>query len=61
MKGRHLAFAQLPKIHGDLLCARVITLQLGLSDAHAARAHQLVKKVAAALAVVGRLIEGDFE
>jgi hypothetical protein len=39
----------------------VIPLQLGLPDDHAARAHQLVDKIAPALTVVGRLIEGDFE
>jgi hypothetical protein len=45
MQGRHLALAQLRQIRGDLLCTRVIALQLGLTDAHAARAHQLVNKI----------------
>jgi hypothetical protein len=61
MEGRDLVFAQLREIRGDLLCARVIALQLGRSDAHTARAHQLVDKIAAALTTVGQLIEGDFE
>jgi hypothetical protein len=44
-----------------VLCAGVIALRLGLSDADAARAHQLVDEIAAARTVVGWLIEGDFE
>jgi hypothetical protein len=46
------ALAQLREIRGDLLCARVIALQM-------TGAHELVEKIAAALVVVGRLIEGD--
>lgn len=45
MQGRHLTLAQLREVRGDLLCTRVIALQLGLTDAHAARAHQLVNKI----------------
>jgi hypothetical protein len=61
MEVRHLALAQLQQIHGDLLCARVIGLQLCLSDARAIRAPQLVEMIAPAPTVVGRLIEDDFE
>jgi hypothetical protein len=61
MDGRRLALAQLQQIRSELLCAKVIELQRGLLYAYAARGHQLVGKIAAALAVVGRLIEGDFE
>jgi hypothetical protein len=50
------ALAQLRYIRGDLLCARVIALQLDLSDT---RSHELVEKIADALTLVGRLIEGD--
>jgi hypothetical protein len=59
MKDRHLALAQLQQIHGELLCTRVFTPRLGLSDTHAARAHHLAYKSAAALTVVGRLLEGE--
>jgi hypothetical protein len=34
-----------------MLCAKVIALKLGLLDAYATRAHQLVDKIAAALTV----------
>jgi hypothetical protein len=50
------ALAQLRFIRGDLLCARVIALQLDLSDA---RSHELAEKIADALTLVGRLIKGD--
>jgi hypothetical protein len=56
---RHVAVAQLREIRGDLLCARVIALQLGLSDTHVARAHQLVDRIAAALTPVIQPIEGE--
>lgn len=59
MKGQQLALAQLQQIRADMLCAKVFPLHLGLLDTQAARAHQLVDKIAAALTVVGRLIEGE--
>jgi 2-methylisocitrate lyase-like PEP mutase family enzyme len=61
MEGQHLALAQLQQIRADVLCSRVIALQPGLPDAHAARAHRPVDKIADALTVVGRLVEVDFE
>jgi hypothetical protein len=57
MEGRHLALAQLREIRGDLLCARVIALRLGLSNARTSRGHQLVEKVTDALTPVGQPIE----
>jgi hypothetical protein len=48
--------AQLRFIRGDLLCARMIALQLDLSDA---RSHELAEKISDALALVGQLIKGD--
>jgi hypothetical protein len=59
MGGRDVVLARLRDIRGDFLCARVITLQLRLSNAHAARGHQLVDKIAAALTVLGQLIESE--
>jgi hypothetical protein len=61
MDGRRLALAQFQQIRADLLCAKVTALHRGQLYACAARGHQLVGKVADALTVVGRLIEGDFE
>ena len=58
MQGRHLALARLRETCADLLCTRVIALHLGLPDAHTARAHQLVQKMADTLTVVRQLIEG---
>jgi hypothetical protein len=52
------ALVKLREIRGDLLCARVSTLQLSLPGAHA---DELVEKIADTLNLVGRLIEGDFE
>jgi ribosomal protein L29 len=54
-----VAVVQLREIRGDLLCTRVIALKLGLSDTHAARARHLVKKIAAALTIVGQRIERE--
>jgi hypothetical protein len=48
--------AQLRYIRGDLLCARMIALQLDLS---VTRSHELVEKIADALTLVGQLIEGN--
>jgi hypothetical protein len=50
------ALAQLRFIRGDLLCARVVALQLDLSDA---RSRELAEKIADALTLVGRLIAGN--
>ena len=57
-----MALAQLREIRGELLCARVIALQLNLSGARAERARELTELIANALAHVERLmfvVEGD--
>jgi hypothetical protein len=54
-----MAVAQLREIRGDLLCARVIALQLNLSGARAERARELTELIANALTVVGQLIESE--
>jgi hypothetical protein len=48
--------AQLRYVRGDLLCARMIALQLDLS---VTRSHELVAKISDALTLVGQLIKGD--
>jgi hypothetical protein len=48
--------AQLRYIRGDLLCARMIALQLDLSIT---RSHELIEKIADALTLVGQLIDGE--
>jgi hypothetical protein len=53
-EGRRLALAQLRQIRGDLLCARMIALQV-----QGQRGHELAEKIADALTLAGRLIEGD--
>jgi hypothetical protein len=49
-------------IRGDLLCARVVALQLNLSGGRAERVRELTELIADALAHVERLmffVEGD--
>jgi hypothetical protein len=62
MKGQYPALARLRESRGDLLCTRVIRLQLNLSGARAERARELTELTAHALAHVERLMffaEGD--
>jgi hypothetical protein len=54
-----VALAQLREIRGDLLCARMIALQLNLFGDRAERARKLTELIANALAHVGQLIESE--
>jgi hypothetical protein len=57
-----VTLAQLREIRGDLLCSRVIALQLNLSGAREERVRELTELIANVLAQVDRLtffVEGD--